>query len=222
MFGRKKKDNNEDAVVWCPQNELEVVEQSKMINSLAVFAKADEPIYNVKEKPKKNIEYKANIESKFYIINPEHLKNIDRGNIKYIGINPNSDVFKVQTNPLVNKVIIDLDKKNGIYKSDLILKTPNYVIYGIPLENYHDYDQYHGDRFYMTILLLKENDGCKYVNTAFNFDLYSKCDRFEQYTFYKNPYFLRSLFDFISGKIGTDITVEMFEKMGLSNNEINF
>lgn len=53
MFSRKKKEkkvNNEDTVVWCPPNESEVVDQSKMINSLAVFAKIEPPSYNKLEK----------------------------------------------------------------------------------------------------------------------------------------------------------------------------
>lgn len=228
MFGRKKKEkkvNNEDAVVWFPPNESEVVDQSKMINSLAVFAKADEPIYEIQEKPKNKKEYKANIETKFYMVCSEHLEWVgnNRNNwFCYPKINLNCELFKQQINPIASKIVIDLDKKYYNHKSELLFKNDKYIIYGIPLESCHNYDENYGERFYMTILCLSGNEKDRCVDTLLVFDIYDHYNGFlyPQYSFYKNPYFLSSLFHFISEKIGREITYEIFKNIGLFDNTI--
>lgn len=226
MFSRKKKEkkvNNEDTVVWCPPNESEVVDQGKMINSLAVFAKADEPIYEIQEKPKNKKEYKVNIETEFYMVCSEHLEWV--GNNRndwfcYPKINLNCELFKQQINPIASKIVIDLDKKYYNHKSELLFKNDEYIIYGIPLENCNIYNEDNGERFVMTILCFSGDEQNRYVSIALNFDIYYQDIKCPQYTFYKNPYFLRSLFNFISAKIGKDLAVDIFESIGLFDNTI--
>lgn len=226
MFGRKKKEkkvNNEDTVVWCPPNESEVVDQSKMINSLAVFAKADEPIYKETEKPKKKIEYKMNVGSEVYMVCSEHLEWVgdQRNNyFCYPKINLNCELFKQQINPIASKIVIDLDKDYYNHKSELLFENDKYIIYGIPLESCHNYDENNGERFYMTILCLSGNEKDKSINTVLVFDIYHQGFLYQQYSFYKNAYFLSSLLDFISQKIGRDIACEIFKSIGLFDNSI--
>lgn len=72
----------------------------------------------------------------------------------------------------------------------------------------------------MTILCFSGDEQNRYVSIALNFDIYYQDIKCSQYTFYKNPYFLSSLFHFISEKIGREITYEIFKNIGLFDNTI--
>lgn len=204
MFGKKKKENNEDSVVWCPPNESEVVDQSKMINSLAVFAKIDVPIYDISEKKSNIVEYKAVKETICHIVSSRNIG--DFFNIDY-------ESLSKQKSPLISKIIINKEK------SSLLLKRKDYVVYGIPLECYSKYKDQKGDFFYMTILKTLGEGDEQIVIEVLNFDFFN-----EYYNvgsiYSQNGYFTRSIYEFIVNKLGEDIATEIFEETGLFDNEL--
>lgn len=232
MFGRKKKENNEDAVVWCPPNESEDIfkGQEKMLNSLAVFTKIEPPLYNKSERKIKNkkFEYKANEKTIFHIIDNNNLKKVNV--FSYIDSNSNikekydliidSDSFNTRVNPLVRKIVIDSGVESEHHANNLLnqllLKTEKYVVYGIPFNNFkEDYGQF----FNMNILILSECEN-KIVKKVIKFDLRPIFPVVQVNTFYKNPYFLSSVFNFIKARTYEELAYEIFEGLDLFNNEI--
>lgn len=228
MFGRKKKENNEDSVAWYPPNESEVVDQSKMINSLAVFAKIESPSYNKLEKKAEEIKYNANEKTNFHIITNDNLKKI---NITHYNDNTgfkekydiiiDLDSFGKTMNPLVRKIIINLEpnpESENNKTTQLLLKTEKYIVYGIPLKNSNNSEK---EIFNITILILSE---CKnIVDNVIKLDLESwspECHRYPLNSFYKNPYFLRSFFSFMKNRVNEEIVYEIFEGLDLFDNEI--
>ena len=221
MFGKKKKENNKDSVVWCPPNESEVVDQSKMINSLAVFANIESPNYNKSEKKPEIVEYNANEKTVFHIITARNLKLIDT-------INKNKEEsaiidlqsFEEIINPLVKKIVIDLESKPELLsynmKVQLLLQKERFVVYGIPFNNFNEDI---GEIFDLTILILSECKN-KTVKKVIKFDIDPFTIRYPLNTFYKNPYFLSSVFSFIRSKTTEDLASEIFEGLGLFDNEI--
>lgn len=235
MFGRKNKENkenNEDAVVWCPPNKSEdlVQEQEKMINSLAVFTNSEEPIYSKSQIKIKNekFEYNANEKTIFHFLDNNNLKKINIYN--YFDENSNikekydliidSDSYKTRVNPLVRKIIINSGIESEHHANNilnqLLLKTEKYVIYGIPFDNFkEDIGQF----FNMNILILSD-DKNKMVKKVIKFNMDSIYPLFEKHTFYKNPYFLSSVFNFIKVQTSEELAYEIFEGLDLFNNEI--
>lgn len=204
MFGKKKKENNEDSVVWCPPNESEVVDQSKMINSLAVFAKIDVPIYDISEKKSNIVEYKAVKETICHIVSSRNIG--DFFNIDY-------ESLSKQKSPLISKIIINKEK------SSLLLKRKDYVVYGIPLEDYSKYKDQKGDFFYMTILRTLGEGDDQIVIEVLNFDFFN--EYYDVGSIYsQNGYFTRSIYEFIVNKLGEDIAIEIFEETGLFDNQL--
>lgn len=228
MFSRKKKEkkvNNEDTVVWCPPNESEVVDQSKMINSLAVFAKIEPPSYNKLEKKAEEIKYNANEKTKFHFITNDNLKKINITHYNEDGkfkekhdIIIDLDSFGGKMNPLVRKIIIDLEpnlESENNETTQLLLKTEKYIVYGIPLKKSNKSNK---EIFKITILILSE---CKnIVNDVIKLDLEAWPPEYPLYKFYKNPYFSRSFLAFMKNIVSEEIVYEIFEGLDLFDNEI--
>lgn len=227
MFGRKKnKENNisdSNLVMDYTSDSVEEVNhgKEKILNSLAVFTNVESPVYKKEENPPRKFHYKANKDTCFYQIKAKHLKQIDvHEKITHYIIDVDSDILNNQITPLVDKITINLEQEYGTHKLDLILEDKKFIIFGIPLESYKNYDEVNGEIFNMTILIFSGEGENKFVRTVFNFVLSPKDLKFPQYTFYKNPYFLRSLFNFVRTKIGSSLANEIFEKTKLFNNEI--
>lgn len=227
MFGRNKnKENNisdSNVVVDYTSDSVEQVNngKEKILNSLAVFTNVEPPVYKKEEKSPRKIHYTANKDTDFYQIKTKHLKNIGfYKDIHCYIIDTDSDILNNQITPLVEKITINLEKEYYTHKLDLIIEDKNFIIFGIPLESCKKYDEINGERFKMTIFTFIGEGEHKYVKAVFDFDIFSTEVNIPQYTFYKNPYFLRSLFNFLRSRIDSSLVNEIFEKTKLFNNEI--
>ncbi len=236
MFGIKRKkenklsDSNEMVLSSLHESEDIVQGQDKMLNSLAVFTNIEAPIYNEAERKIKSqiFEYKANEKTIFHFLDNNNLKKINIYN--YFDENSNikekydliidSDSYKTRVNPLVRKIIINSGVESEYHADNvlnqLLLKTEKYVIFGIPLDNFKENC---AEFFNMNILILSD-DKNKMVKKVITFNMASIYPLFQKHTFYKNPYFLSSVFNFIKAKTGEELAYEIFEGLDLFNNEI--